>query len=144
METININRPITPFAFLPAELKKSAPEPANDALLLQQHRERLLESAKISAASATQAGCVSDISIVDNIVDSDEYQNVLKEISRLLQSSSGLAQALESLDLQVEIKINDYDDSGMFESGYVDFTAGDCRVSDSDDEAIGYLAWIAC
>jgi len=111
--------------------------------LLQKHREILLQQAEsLFEAPARSSGCLSELSIVECVHDSADYQIALKELGELFKASSDFIFALEQQNVHAEVKIECYEDvtgESMIETLNVETV----QPTDDEVEGFGYFGWIS-
>lgn len=112
--------------------------------VLQKHREILLQQAEtLFEATVRNAGCLSELSIVECIHDSADYQTALKELGDLFKASSDFIYAIEQQNSHVELCIDHYEDEITSESVIEALTTETMHMSDDELENFGYLGWLA-
>lgn len=139
MDILNSIRPVDRPA-APPELVVPDLSMLNDLDLQQRHREMLLRQAQKRAGASTQAGCVSEISIVESVFDSDDYQAVLREISEFLGNLYFGVDIVDTMKVHVEVKIEGYDDSSLPIATSVETIVA--RASEAEVEELGYMGWL--
>jgi len=120
-------------------------EELNDGLnLLQKHREILLQQAEtLYESTVRNTGCLSELSMVDSVHDSADYQVALKELGDLFKASSDFIYVIEQQNTHVELCIDHYEDEMSSESVIEALSAETTQMSDDDLEDCGYLGWLA-
>lgn len=112
--------------------------------LLQKHREILLQQAEsLLETPARTSGCLSELSIVECVHDSAEYQVALKELGELFKASSDFIFALEQQNVHAEVKIDCYQDESASESVIEALSVEVMHMSDDELENFGYFGWIS-
>lgn len=112
--------------------------------LLQKHREILLQQAEsLFETPVRTSGCLSELSIVECVHDSADYQVALKELGELFKASSDFIYALEQQNVHVEVKIDCYQDESASESVIEALSAETVQMSDDELENFGYFGWIS-
>lgn len=137
----NISTKRLPAGFVTSpEIMEEVEESLN---LLQKHREMLLQQAEsLFETPVRTSGCLSELSIVECIHDSADYQTALKELGELFKASSDFIFALEQQNVHAEVKIECYEDctgEAVVEALSVD-TA---QPTDDELESFGYFGWIS-
>jgi hypothetical protein len=140
--TANVSAQRLPTRFVTTpELMDEVEEGLN---LLQKHREILLQQAEsLFETPSRSSGCLSELSVVECVHDSADYQTALKELGELFKASSDFIFALEQKNVHVELKIECYEDSTSSESVIEAFTAETSTLSDDELESFGYFGWIS-
>jgi hypothetical protein len=125
----------------PALLVANVASAAADLRSMQKYREKSLWQAEKLTQKSWQAGCFSEVSIVENALDDPQFREVLEEIGQLLQTSPELVAALEPLDLRINAAIVTYDESPL---GIADLDEDSgIDISEDEIETLGYMAWLA-
>lgn len=111
--------------------------------LLQKHRELLLQQAEsLFETPVRSTGCLSELSIVECVHDSADYQTALKELGELFKASSDFIFALEQQNVHAEVKIECYEDCTS-ESIIETLGTETLHMSDDELEDFGYFGWIS-
>lgn len=112
--------------------------------LLQKHRELLLQQAEsLFETPVRSSGCLSELSIVECVHDSADYQTALKELGELFKASSDFIFALEQQNVHAEVKIECYEDDTASESVVEALSVETLQLSDDELETFGYFGWIS-
>jgi len=112
--------------------------------LLQKHREILLQQAEsLFETPVRNSGCLSELSVVECVHDSADYQTALKELGELFKASSDFIFTLEQQNVHAEVKIECYEDGLNSESAIDAFTTETTIMSDDELESFGYFGWIS-
>jgi hypothetical protein len=112
--------------------------------LLQKHRELLLQQAEsLFETPVRSLGCLSELSIVECVHDSADYQTALKELGELFKASSDFIFALEQQNVHAEVKIECYEDEIASDSVIEALTVETMHLTDDELENFGYFGWIS-
>lgn len=112
--------------------------------LLQKHRELLLQQAEtLFDTPARSSGCLSELSVVECVHDTADYQTALKELGDLFKASSDFIYALELQNSHVELTIDHYEDDISSESVVEALSAVSMNLTDDEVENFGYFGWIS-
>jgi hypothetical protein len=112
--------------------------------LLQKHREILLKQTEALLDSTQRnAGCLSELSLVDSVHDSADYQTALKELGDLFKASTDFIFAIEQQLPHAKLNIHHYEDEIPSESLIESIAASSSsEMTDEDLEDLGYLGWL--
>jgi len=112
--------------------------------LLQKHREILLQQAETLLKSGVRnTGCLSELSIVECLHDTADYQAALKELGDLFKTSSEFIYEIEQQNTHAAPHIDHYEDEMSSESVIEALAAQYIHLSDDEIEDCGYLGWLA-
>ena len=112
--------------------------------LLQKHRELLLQQAEsLFETTARNFGCMSELSLVESVHDSADYQVALKELGDLFKSSSDFIFAIEQQNEHTALCIDCYEDEMSSESIIDALSSESTYMSDDELETCGYFGWLA-
>jgi len=137
----NISTKLQPTSFIGSPELLEVEEGLN---LLQKHREILLQQAEsLFETPVRSSGCLSELSMVECVHDSADYQTALKELGELFKASSDFIFALEQQNVHAEVKIDCYEDSTSSESIVEALGVETMHLSDDEVESFGYFGWLS-